>query len=425
MPARLTICSGHDLSRMHTLIHSTMMMKWKTYCLAALFAVAFLCAASGQTLQLVLPSRTDTNITQFNNYHYLYLNTNVNVTARPQLFVFLPGTGGAPSGYTDVLKTAANLGFPAIGLMYDDPNTMNSLCGHSTNANAYQEARLAVINGGTNSFNNGGTITSISISTADSITNRLVKLLLYLATNNPSQNWTQYLSASVGLNWPQIIIAGHSQGAGHAGLIGKTQPVARSLMFADTDWWTPNGQLPGQPANWITSPGVTAPEYFFGFVHTNDPLILYPEEIATWNGYGLPQFGGPLLVESNPAPYFGSHEFTTGLTPQDGSNYHGATVVDSATPLEPNGTPVYQPVWQFMMTGPPELPQLQINPAVSNQVAVSFGTFTNCIYQLQTTTNLLSVWLNAGSPIAGDGTTKTNQFGLFNGVEFIRCTVQY
>jgi hypothetical protein len=341
------------------------------------------------------------------------------------LFVFLPGTGGAPSGYQDVLKTAANLGFPAIGLMYDDPETMNSLCGHSTNANAYQEARLAVINGGTNSFDDGGNLTSISISTANSITNRLVKLLLYLATNNPSPNWTQYLSASVGLNWPRIIIAGHSQGAGHAGLIGKTQPVARSLMFADTDWWTPNGQLPGQPANWITAPGVTAPEYFFGFVHTNDPLILYPEELATWTGYGLTQFGGPALVEGNAAPYLGSHEFTTGLTPQDGTNFHGATVVDAATPLELDGTPVYQPVWQFMMTGPAELPQLQINLAASNQVAVRFGTFTNCIYQLQTTTNLWSPWLNDGPPVAGDGTTVTNRFNCSDSAVLFRCQVRY
>ena len=395
----------------------------KSFCLSVLFIVAFLRAVSGQTLQLVLPSQTDTNITQFNNYHYLYLNTNV--TARPQLFVFLPGTGGAPSGYQDVLKTAANLGFPAIGLMYADPVTMNSLCGRAADANAYQEARLDVINGGTNSFVDGGTMTSISISSADSITNRLVKLLLYLATNNPSLNWTRYLSASAGLNWPQIIIAGHSQGAGHAGLIAKTRPVARSLMFADTDWWTPNGQLPGQPADWITSPGVTAPEYFFGFVHTNDPLILYPEELATWTGYGLDQFAPPVLVESNSAPYLGSHEFTTGLTPQDGTNFHGATVVDSATPLEPDGTPVYQPVWQFMMTGPPELPQLQITLTVSNQFAVSFGTFTNCAYQLQTTTNLSSAWLNRGTPIAGDGTTKTNAFNLSGPAEFFRCGVRY
>ncbi len=391
--------------------------------LAGLFALALCAIAGGQSLQQVLPSSTDPDITQFNNYHYIYLNTNG--ISRPQLFVFLPGTGGVPAGYQDVLRTAANLGFRSIGLMYDDPETMNSLCGDSTNVNAYLEARLAVINGGTNTFNDGGTITSISISRANSITNRLVKLLFYLSTNNPSQNWSQYLSTTLGLNWPQIIIAGHSQGAGHAGLIGKTQPVARSLMFADTDWWTPDGQLPGQPAAWITTPGVTAPEYFFGFVHTNDPLILYPEEIATWNGYGMTGFGGPMLVDNAAAPYLGSHEFTTGLTPQDGTNYHGATVVDSATPLEPDGTPVYQPVWQFMMIGPPELPQLQISLQTSGQVQVGFGTFTNFTYQLLTTTNLASGWSNAGAPIPGDGTTNVTILNLTTTAEYFRCAVEY
>ncbi len=352
---------------------------------------------------------------------YIYLNTNV--TSRPQLFVFLPGTGGVPAGYQAVLKTAANLGFRSIGLMYDDPETMNSLCGDSTNVNAYLEARLAVINGGTNTFNNGGTITSISISSANSITNRLIKLLLYLATGDTSQNWSQYVSSSGSLNWPQIIIAGHSQGAGHAGLIGKTQPVARSLMFADTDWWTPNGQLPGLPADWIATPGVTAPAYFFGFVHTNDPLIIYSEELATWKGYGLSQFGGPVLMESSSAPHLGSHEFTTGLTPQDGTNFHGATVLDSATPLEPDGTPVYQPVWQFMMIGPPVLPQLQISLPTPGQLEVSFGTFPDYTYQLLTTTNMEAGWNKAGAPILGDGTTNVTMFDLTATEQYFRCGI--
>jgi len=395
----------------------------KTTLLAGLLILVFPATAPGQSLQMVLPSQTDPEITQFDNYHYIYLNTNG--TVRPQLFVFLPGTGGVPAGYQYVLETAANLGFRSIGLMYDDPETMNSLCGDSADPNAYLDARLDVINGGTNSFNDGGTMTSISISAVNSITNRLVKLLLYLETNNPSQNWSQYLSPSAGLNWPKIIVAGHSQGAGHAGLIGKTQPVARALLFADTDWWTPDGQLPGQPANWITTPGVTASEYFFGFIHTNDPLILYPEELATWNGYGLIRFGGPLLVENSSAPYLGSHEFTTGLTPQDGTNYHGATVVDSATPLEPDGTPVYQPVWQFMMTGPPELPRLQVSLPAPGQVTVSFGTFTNSTYQLLVTSNLESGWSAVGAPIPGDGTTNTITFNFAAMAEYFRCLVQY
>ena len=115
----------------------------------------------------------------------------------------------------------------------------------------------------------------------------------------------------------------------------------------------------------------------------------------------------------------------TGLTPQDGTNYHGATVADSATPLAADGTPAYQLVWQFMMIGPPELPQLQISLQTQNQVVVSFGTFTNFTYQVQTTTNLESSWINDGAPVAGDGATKIATFNLAGLAEFFRCTVQY
>jgi hypothetical protein len=231
-----------------------------------LVAILFLAAVPGnsQNLQAVRPSQTDPGITQYNNFHFIFINTNV--PARGQLFVFLPGTDGVPAGYTNVARTAANLGFHSVGLMYPNGVTMNSLCADSTNPDCYAEARLAVINGGTNA--------EISISATDCITNRLVKLIQYLSSHNPSQNWSQFLDAGARPIWPNIIIAGHSQGAGHAGIIGKTYPVARSLMFADTDWWTPNGQLPGQPAPWITNSGVLPPQCFFGFVHTNDPLIL-------------------------------------------------------------------------------------------------------------------------------------------------------
>ena len=81
-----------------------------------------------------------------------------------------------------------------------------------------------------------------------------------------------------------------------------------------------------------------------------------------------------MLVESNAVPYQGSHELTTGLPPNNHSgtpDYHGAIVVDSSTPVTANGTPVYLPVWQYMMTGPPELPRLQITPAGSNRFQLS------------------------------------------------------
>ena len=364
------------------------------------------------------PSQTDANISQYNNYHFIYFNTNV--APRGQLFVFLPGTGGAPSGYTNVVRTAANLGFHAAGLMYPNGVTMNSLCADSTNPDCYAEARLAVINGGTNDM--------LRVSASDSITNRLVKLIQYLSLNNPNRKWQQFLDTNSLPNWPKVVVAGHSQGAGHAGLIAKRYPVARSLMFADTDWWTPNGDLPGQPASWVIKPGVTLPEYFFGFVHTNDPLIPYSEETITWTEYGLTPFGGPLLVENSVLPFQGSHELITGLTPDNfpsAQDYHGATVVDSPTPLTTGGTPASLPVWQYMMTGPPELPQLQIAPATSNQIELTFSTFTNYSYQPEAAGDPTVTWSNFGPAIAGTGATTSLLLNLTNSCQFYRLAVLY
>ena len=81
--------------------------------------------------------------------------------------------------------------------------------------------------------------------------------------------------------------------------------------------------------------------------------------IAAWIGFGMDAFGSPALVENLAPPYDGSHMLTTDLPPRTGTSleYHNATVVDSATPLEMDGTPTFTPVWQYMMISPPALPR--------------------------------------------------------------------
>ncbi len=400
---------------------SSMIVALKRFSLPLLvfvFGAFTLAPAYAQSLTFVLPSATDPAITQFNNFHLVAVNTNI--VPRQQLFVFLPGTGGTPSGYTNMIKTAANLGFDAVGLMYVNPVTLNSLCGDSTNPDCYEEARLAIINGGTND--------EVNISGTDSITNRLTKLILYLAANSPDQNWLQYLDATSNIDWPKIVIAGHSQGAGHAGLIAKVYPVSRSLMFSDTDWWTPEGKLPGQPAEWISSAGITPTDSYFGFVHTNDPLILYSEEVPTWDDYGLANFGGVIIVENSGFPYAGTHTLITGITPDNFTSseaYHGATATDFYTPLNTNGVPVYQGVWQYMMAGPPEIPELQLKSTTSNTLELAFGTVTNCSYQLQSAGNLQGTWTNEGVMLRGTGTTNFLRLNTPATCLFFRIVVDY
>lgn len=366
---------------------------------------------SAQTLRLILPNHTDPNITQFNNAHTVCINTNVPL--RQRLFLFLPGTGGVPAGYTDIVKTAANLGFYALGVMYDNPVTVNSLCDDASDPNCFADVRTEIITG-------QDTSPLVNISRTDSIENRLIKLLQYLTTNYPAENWGQYLTGT-NINWSSIIVSGHSQGAGHAGLIAKLHPVARAVMFADTDWWFPGNE----PAPWISASGATSDEGYFGFVHIQDPLVLYTWEVPTWQAYGLSQFGSPVLVESNTAPYLGTHMFTTDLAPQDGTNYHGATVTDAATPLEPGGTPVFQPVWQYLLIGPPVLPALQLTAQGTNHIQITFNTRPGYNYQPQECPALGAIWSNSVPAIAGTGSPTNVTLNYSPAGRYYRVAVQY
>lgn len=193
-----------------------------------------------QVLETIRPSETDPAIVQYNQPHYVYLNKEV--TPRGLLFVFLPGTDCTPSLYTKAFQTASNLGFHTIGLQFATPFSVNTLCSNGSDSACFEQVRLEVIDG-TNR-------TSLAnVDRPNSIENRLIKLLLYLADRNPDDNWGQYLDAQTNLVWPKIVISGHSQGGTHAGLIAKYHPVARSIMFAGSEWWKT-----GESASGLDSP---------------------------------------------------------------------------------------------------------------------------------------------------------------------------
>jgi len=67
-----------------------------------------------------------------------------------------------------------------------------------------------------------GTNTSplLDVSTTNSIVNRAEKLLAYLDRQFPTEAWGQYLTSG-SLDWSKVVISGHSQGGGHAGVLTK------------------------------------------------------------------------------------------------------------------------------------------------------------------------------------------------------------
>jgi hypothetical protein len=256
-----------------------------------------------------------------NNYgsHYVSVPTSTTPTV---LVVFMGGTGSTPSEYTTIVDEATNAtgGYPtnyaSIGLAYINGNLTQTIGQACTDASSTSTDKKAVLNDcftqmrGESAFGSGivypglsGPPYDASIYTAnnnypstslgDSIVNRLVFLIDYMACTDSKHAafWKTFLidnttspyvtphtadcsktnySRHVVPNWPQIVLAGHSQGGGTAAFMGMTLPggVRRVAMFsAPQDNLDGNVDLgsydPGQVAQWILGPTQTPLNNFY------------------------------------------------------------------------------------------------------------------------------------------------------------------
>jgi pimeloyl-ACP methyl ester carboxylesterase len=176
---------------------------------------------------------------------------------------------------------------------------------------------------------------------ADCILNRLVRLLEWLARKRPDEGWGAFLREDA-VRWEQVAVAGHSQGGGHAALMGKQFPLARVVMLgAPADAVGPADE----PAPWLNRGGPTPPERYFGFAHGRDPGI--ERILAAWNRLDMNRFGPVVNVDGEAYPYHGSHCLITDLEAR-GGRYHGSVAVDRVIPRYRDGTPAYREVWRYL-----------------------------------------------------------------------------
>jgi hypothetical protein len=309
-----------------------------------LFWLCSLPVAAQRESLFVAPQITDSQIDQNLQNHYAAINRGV--AAKNQLFVFFPGTGGVPFNYQEIVNTAADGGFHAVGLTYPNTEAVNELCGGAGNSNldCYAQIRLE-IKDGTDRTN------LVNVNRPNSIENRLLKLLIYLRAQRPNENWGQFLIDDATINWTKIVVSGHSQGGGHAGIIARFHPVLRAVMFAAMDF---NGAA-NAPANWIalpeTTPNASAPDKFWGFSHRRDEFVNFTLlTTRIYTAYGMPQFGALVNVDASSPPYSNTHSLTSNVECQ---NFHGCVVADARLVRDQTGVPVYKPVWQYLLANTP------------------------------------------------------------------------
>jgi predicted esterase len=273
----------------------------------------------------VTPASTDSSIQRYNDPHYIVFERST--TSAAPLLLFMPGTGGKPVRASDFADAAAHQGYRVIGLEYMDEPAVAQICPRNRDPKCSENFRRKRIY--------GDDVTDvIDDRPSESVVNRLVKLLGFLAREHPTEGWSDYVDNGQP-RWNRIAVSGLSQGAGMAAYIAQRSSVARVILFSSPwDNYGPRQTL----APWLErGHGETPTERWFAAYHEKEPTAALIAR--AYNALGIPR----------------SQVRVFSLDPAAPGAYHPSGVANGATPRKPDGTPAYLSDWQFLL-GPPAHP---------------------------------------------------------------------
>jgi pimeloyl-ACP methyl ester carboxylesterase len=271
-------------------------------------------------VQLISPGATDNRILIVHGPHIAVRDPVA--PSRRQLVLMIEGTGDLAVRMRPIDSCFATMGFHVISIDY--PNNVNSItCSNSTDSSCFDDFRQEI---------NFGTPVStvVQVDSANSIVNRFSKLLIYLAKHDPAGGWAAFLKGNQP-RWDKVIVAGHSQGAGHAAYLGKCFKLAGVLMFSGPQDYL---KVFNHPAPWQYRKGLTPPGRQFAFLHVKDPYNVRFQTADVSAVTGFPATDTAMVYPGLPI-HSTRHILINDLDTRDP---HGSTL-----------NPVFIRVWSYMV----------------------------------------------------------------------------
>lgn len=339
----------------------------KLMLLVFLMAIGFKSKAQIQTFNVPVVS-TNVNYDSNEEDHTILINTNFR---NNKLFLYFGGTDASTSSYVALMNRAAEIGYDVINLSYFNDVAAASLAGNSDSL-IFNQFRQEICFG-------TPVCDAVNIDTLNSIHQRTLYLIQYLAQTYPAHNWSQYFISSENLNWSQIAVGGHSQGSGHAAYLAKFFDVDRVLMFSGPNDYH---NTYSRSANWLRTPGITGISKHFSYLSLNDEIVDYAKQYANIEGLGLLVSDDSTHIDNINSPYGNSRCLYTTQPP-------GFVLINHNVPIK--NTPVNLNVWTYMLTdisslaasnNPPNTIQLYPNPAQTHFTLRSSENYINQEYQI-------------------------------------------
>jgi hypothetical protein len=258
------------------------------------------------------------------------MNYAARTSASAPLLLFLPATRARPSDYTEFLAAARLRGYHVLALDYwNDGKSVEQTCG--TDPNCYTDMQRNRLNGSRpSSFS--------AIDPGNSIVHRLTDAIMHLESSDPLGGWGRFLTRR-GIEWSDIVVAGHSQGGGESAYIAHIHSVLGVLMFS-----SPVDSDNGVDASWMSHHGATPLSRMYGFDDSGD--IFSARIQASWNAMGLAEFGAPRNVANGITA--GSHELISEVDLGTPMQSHSFDITNS-TPRATDGQPIFEFVWKWML----------------------------------------------------------------------------
>lgn len=204
----------------------------------------------------ISPDSTYPGIEKIHSGHFVTVN--MSNTSGKKLLISIPGTTGPAEAMKSFDSVAVLEGYHAISIDY--PNNRNTATFiNSTDKAAFNKFRQELDFGTPVSD-------SVNVDSLNSIVNRITKLVIYLAKTRPEEGWNNFLDHEQ-IIWERVMLAGHSQGAGHVSYIGHAFKVHKVIMLSGPQDFLSNFDM---PAPWLSDPSKTPYSSFYSLLHDDD-----------------------------------------------------------------------------------------------------------------------------------------------------------